>query len=218
MPWPAGVPRGRRCGPGNPGRTRPVFLPDRRARVHLPPVTSTRPPGGHDCRTVGPPSCLSRPPPSAVTGRGRWTSFATVRSPTPPRLAPTPPPSWPTPVASLARWQARRDPAARRRWAALGTHIEVGKIATTAPWCGYGSPSAWTRCRFTPGLSIFLGESYWNARPPPGRPPRSTCVRRLTRTGCATSRPRSSRGPTSVRQRASQANYSETAMGELQIQ
>jgi hypothetical protein len=45
----------------------------------------------------------------------------------------------------------------------------------------------------TPGLSIFSA-SYWNARPPPGRPPRSTCVRKLARTGCATSRPRSSRG------------------------
>jgi hypothetical protein len=179
------------------------------------PVTSTRPPGGHDCRTVGPLSCLSRPPPSALAGRGRCTSFATARSPTPPRLAPTPPPSWPTPgTLRSPPWPA-----------ALVSHQQpwpAGKLDATPPPGGVEPPSTPTQrfgeiatvldMRFadgtvvrvrqperldpvsiTPGLSIFSA-SYWNARPPPGRPPRSTCVRKLARTGCATSRPRSSRG------------------------
>jgi hypothetical protein len=132
-------------------------------------VTSTRPPGGHDCRTVGPPSCLSRPPPSALAGRGRCTSFATARSPTPPRLAPTPPPSWPTPgtlrslpgplrscltssPGPLASSTRPRHPAAlnhpRRPHRGLGRSRRSWTCASpTAPWCGYGSPSAWTRCR-----------------------------------------------------------------------
>ena len=171
MPWPAGVPRGRRCGPGTLGGLARCSSQTAAPACNSHPVTSTQPPGGHDRRTVGPPSCLSRPPPSVLAGRGRCTSFATARSPTPPRLAPTPPPSWPTPgtlrsppwpaalVSHQQPWPAGRldatpPPGGLELPSAPTQRFGVWGIATVLDMrfadgtvVRVRQPSAWTRCR-----------------------------------------------------------------------